>query len=579
MKLDTFGGLFVLAFLSLCAACGEPESDDESGLVSVAMDEASAVAGVEVYVATSGNDSASGSASSPLRTIQKAYDNASAGATIYVRGGTYVLTKQIVLAKSGTAQATILITAHPGERVILDGKNLSTDQWTGGAVIVTTGSYNHVRGLEIVNGPTFGAAIDGSAHHNTYELLNVHGTGQATSGEGKGIVIYGSAANNLILNCDSHHNRDRALANADGYQIGSTGTGNVLRGNRAWRNSDDGFDFFDGAAATLENNVAWENGYDDDLQRLGDGNGFKLGGHHAGKSSGGHTVIGNVAFRNPLHGFDYNSSSRAMTLYNNTAWHNGPVMTDGESWGANYYFYDLANTLTNNASCDGEVHTSGSTRNNSWDSTAADFVTLDYTAITGPRAADGSIVTGNFLRPSNSGRLVDAGVNVGRPYAGDAPDIGAFESGMADDPTDPPGPTPLAFTNGDFESGFDDWTSFGNTSVVTGDRYDGSASLRIGTGAGGSSQPIQGLRPGATYTLRAAGKTGRSAQLIYVGLTFYDAGGSKIDEPGIEVGGRNWTVSSGDITAPASFHHARVWTWRDASSRYGWVDGITVTAK
>ena len=94
--------------------------------------------------------------------------------------------------------------------------------------------------------------------------------------------------------------------NADGFQIALTGSGNVLRGNRAWRNSDDGFDFFNvlddtnQALYLVENNWSWENGYNDALQPLGNGVGFKLGGSRTGTCghSGGHTVKNNMAWRN-----------------------------------------------------------------------------------------------------------------------------------------------------------------------------------------------------------------------------------------------------------------------------------------
>ena len=38
--------------------------------------------------------------------------------------------------------------------------------------------------------------------------------------------------------------KDFNTGNADGFQISTTGAGNVLRGNRAWGNSDDGIDLF-----------------------------------------------------------------------------------------------------------------------------------------------------------------------------------------------------------------------------------------------------------------------------------------------------------------------------------------------
>src|SRR5262249_19825346 len=130
--------------------------------------------------------------------------------------------------------------------------------------------------------------------------------------EGKGIVAIGTGANNLFLNNDSHHNRDQSGngGNADGFQIALTGSGNVIRGNRAWFNSDDGFDFFNVLNGTnqgaylVENNWSWRNGFNDALQPLGNGEGFKLGGVRLGTGghAGAHTVRNNISFKNKSNG-------------------------------------------------------------------------------------------------------------------------------------------------------------------------------------------------------------------------------------------------------------------------------------
>src|SRR3954465_3059681 len=77
-----------------------------------------------LYVATSGSDSNAGTLAAPLKTIQKAVDLVAAGGTIAVRGGTYALTTNITIAKSGTSSAPITLTAYAGERPILDAEAL-----------------------------------------------------------------------------------------------------------------------------------------------------------------------------------------------------------------------------------------------------------------------------------------------------------------------------------------------------------------------------------------------------------------------------------------------------------------------
>jgi hypothetical protein len=52
-------------------------------------------------------------------------------------------------------------------------------------------------------------------------------------------------------------------------------------------------------------------------------------------------------------------------------------------------------------------------------------------AAVGPRQPDGSLPAIDFLKLAPGSHLIDAGVDVGLPYNGPAPDLGWFESGTA----------------------------------------------------------------------------------------------------------------------------------------------------
>jgi len=86
--------------------------------------------------------------------------------------------------------------------------------------------------------------------------------------------------------------------------------------------------------------------------------------------------------------------------------------------------------------------------NNSWnlnlDLTEDDFESLDDPSMTvtgkdlstipgmlGPRNADGSLPNVDFLKLKEGSRAIDKGENVGLPFAGEAPDLGAFEYGLS----------------------------------------------------------------------------------------------------------------------------------------------------
>ena len=69
---------------------------------------------------------------------------------------------------------------------------------------------------------------------------------------------------------------------------------------------------------------------------------------------------------------------------------------------------------------------------NSWDSavkvTDEDFISLDLAALSSPRKLDGSLPDIDFLKLKPGSDLIDAGVDVGLPFKGTAPDMGPGES-------------------------------------------------------------------------------------------------------------------------------------------------------
>ncbi|MFN3671022.1 MAG: right-handed parallel beta-helix repeat-containing protein [Bosea sp. (in: a-proteobacteria)] len=403
------------------------------------------------YVSPKGSDGQAGTLDRPFASLQYAHDLAKPGDTIYLRGGVYELTSGIQLTNDGSSGKPITITNYPGEKPILDGSRMTSDEYygrsgAGGWVLDGSSiSWNHISGLEVRGGPMGGVVIRDESHNNILERLDVHSNGRLSEWEGKGVSLYGPASNNLLRNIDSHDNRDLNTDNADGFHVSTTGSGNVLRANRAWGNSDDGFDFFNiqdgtrGAPVLIEGNWAFKNGFDASGNAAGDGNGFKLGGMRSGSGSesGGHTVVNNVAWSNASIGFDQNDASIDMKLYNNSAYNNGLY---------NYGFWSGDSSFINNVSAgSGKLSASGSGSSNSWNfasPTSADFISLSDATARGARAADGSLPASDFLHLSSSSKLIDKGVDVGRAYAGSAPDLGSFERGM----TPAPEPAPIAPT-------------------------------------------------------------------------------------------------------------------------------------
>ncbi|BAU92790.1 hemolysin-type calcium-binding protein [Methylorubrum populi] len=338
------------------------------------------------YVSPTGSDAQSGTLESPFASLEYAHSRAQPGDTILLRGGVYTPLSGIDLTSDGTSGKPIVVASYPGEHAVLDGSRLPQGEYV---LNMQDASWNHLVGIEIRNGPEGGLIMQGNSHDNIIERLDVHHNGGRSEWDGKGISLYGTGGNNLLLNNDSHDNHDLHGDNADGFQISSTGQGNVLSGNRAWGNSDDGFDLFnvqDGTqagAVHLEGNWAFDNGFDAAGNRVGDGNGFKLGGQRpdAGSESGGHTLVHNMAWDNGGSGFDENGATAPSTLEGNTAHDNGSY---------NFGFWEQDNTFQDDVSYgSGRLAISGSSSGSSWDVDAAP-VTTDPMTDADARAARGS---------------------------------------------------------------------------------------------------------------------------------------------------------------------------------------------
>ncbi len=378
------------------------------------------------FVAADGNDTTgNGSIGSPWKTIGKAVSMVVAGDTIYLRGGQHNYSDTITISKSGTSANPITLQNYQDETVILDFSEEAYESKKRG--ISLSGNYWHFKGFTVQYTDDTGIRVTGS--HNTLERLVTHNNGDT------GLHLGVGAAYNLVLNCDSSFNYDPEEygEDADGFGAkGPTGSlpgagvglGNVFRGCRSWGNSDDGFDlWYAGNAVRIEDCWAFRNGVNiwGDPRFTGNGQGFKLG-----QGSGAHFLIHCLAYYNQHNGFDRNGNATGTFLYNNTGVRNLEY---------NFRFDDNTYThmLRNNISYLGTV-TMGSKANNTYNSwntgfsvSASDFVSLDANGLDGPRGPNGELPKLKYMRLSVSSPLIDAGIDVGEPFNGGAPDLGEFE--------------------------------------------------------------------------------------------------------------------------------------------------------
>jgi hypothetical protein len=383
------------------------------------------------YVATNGNDSNSGASNAPYATLGKAVSVANPGNLIYVRGGNYVTTTKVQITRNGTPASPIRLRAFPGEKPVFDFSGQAFSSSNRG--IELKAAWWHVFGLEI-----FGAGDNGlniSSNFNTIELCVFHDCRDT------GLQISTSSgsfpSSNLVINCDSYRNFDTDThgENADGFapKLAGLGPGNTFRGCRAWDNADDGWDLFAAPSyVVIENCWSWGNGSNvvNDPAYSGDGNGFKVGGDFIPSSN---YVANCVSFKNTHHGFDQNNNAAGQALDNNTAWANGTI--SGRNFDMNHGPVTVGfHVLRNNLSIVGTIATNSTAVqvSNSWSvvtsPSTSDVLSTDQAYALFPRRDDGGLPETPFLRPVPNGRLVNKGANIGNPFNGSGPDLGAFET-------------------------------------------------------------------------------------------------------------------------------------------------------
>jgi hypothetical protein len=367
--------------------------------------------GKKYYVATDGRDTNTGlSTSTPFASLYQAVRVVQPGDTIYVRGGTYKVTKIVIPRVSGTAGNPITIKNYNGEKVELDGSNVGSI----GTKVLRFSNVSHwtVSGIHVSRAQGVGIGIQDKAHHIRIENLNVH------HNRGSGIGIEYGAYNNTIINVNSYSNYDDQDGgeNADGFGSKHGSHHNVFINCKAWNNSDDGWDFWESTSNIVAYSESFSNGYKSariPYTASADGNGYKLGGSKSGIKSGDNLIYMSTAYTNLGRGFDFNAASLPNSLYNTTSYNN---VTN------NYRMQRTGDVIRNSISAGtGTVVLASSVddTNNSWN-----------LKIANPAFASTSTSASNFLFLATASPAIDKGRPIGLSHTGQAPDLGAFERGI-----------------------------------------------------------------------------------------------------------------------------------------------------
>jgi uncharacterized repeat protein (TIGR02059 family) len=418
------------------------------------------------YVAPNGNDSNPGTITQPWASWQKGFSSIVAGDILYIRGGTYTKMADSgrgvsISGRDGRNGSVITVSAYPGETPVLDCSSLSASSGVNYGVNMSGCDYWQIKGLTIKNVREYNnlhKSVSGSSPVSGWELSNCSNVTLElciVTGCGNGFTLNGTLYDINYLNCDSYLNYDYydngGLANGFNGHIEGSSTVNYT-GCRAWSNSDDGFDNYAGAGYIIYKNC-WSYRNGKDTPTKGNGDGFKLGFDHTPVElpNNQRTLTNCIAADNSLMGFDEGMDQPTgmdMALFNCIAYKNSNDFgfRFSRSWGT------AVTTLRNNVAYGNMTNYEGRSRNiadhNSWNIGAtisdADFVSTDMSQIKNPRKGDGSLPDIDFTKLKSGSRLIDAGIDVGLPYSGTAPDIGPFETGNVVSTTPPvSGPAPV----------------------------------------------------------------------------------------------------------------------------------------
>jgi hypothetical protein len=243
-----------------------------------------------------------------------------ASPVVFLRRGTYKISKTISL------DAGKKLIGVPGQIVTIDAS--SVDQ---AVHIRDNAMLINVRIRDARNvGINFYNAINdtGSSNALVYQVsVGRTGLSSPSSTGGVGFGVWQGAAYNCVVSTEAFDGWNQLGdspvtangGNADGYRNSYGAHHNTFIDSHAYRNSDDGFDFWDGGAAFVYFSSAYSNGQvPQGKTTTGDGNGFKLG-----RGDARHHLYSSIAYDNKAHGFDLTGNAKLPTLVECRASANG----------------------------------------------------------------------------------------------------------------------------------------------------------------------------------------------------------------------------------------------------------------
>ena len=365
------------------------------------------VMSTDYYVATNGTDNNNGSINSPWRSLKHAIDVAGAGDTIFMRGGTYTTNEVWIKDDMGGAPGQYMtIKNYPGETVSVGGS-----RWFD-----VEGPYVRIEGLHFRLPYSIDINSNGQVVNNTF-IGSQAGYGVIFAG-GDNLLIEG----NHIEVTGGGDTQDHGI-----YLIHATNV--VIRNNFISGASGYNIHIYDEDKGSGEKkryeNVLVENNFLTSSQERA---GIVIGAHDQTVEMDGITIRNNVFANHPWEGIliKYEPISN-VTIINNTFY--------GNNDGGINIFTGIDNLVIRNNifanSGQSHIGISGSISNG----------TISHNLYSQPQSGSGDSqplygdplfvnISEEDFHLKEGSPAIDAGMDVGIPYTGSGPDVGAFEYGM-----------------------------------------------------------------------------------------------------------------------------------------------------
>lgn len=384
--------------------------------------------GTGLHVSPQGDDSNDGTQDDPwgsvVHALQEMEDMDASGTTLHVHGGTYEEAYGGSIRPNITAPEDDPAKIVGYDEAVINLSDVDADEWSG--AIIFDGCKNLT-----VEGLTFeaanGYAVRPEGDCENLEFLDC--VARFNGNTGFYSNPYDASEEAVVFrNCESYANWFDGGAQADGFAVGPDSEYRTVLfiDCTAHHNGDDGFDCHFANGVTYIRCEAYRNGYDldENLWPESDGMGWKFG--DSDSSNGPVFLYDCVAWDNERYQYLVHNNPHASEIHNCTAYDTADD-TEGNAtiglWSESgeHEFRNCLSVSKSGQHVNNPEHVDD--QNNSWN------LDIEEPAFVSENPGDDL-----YLHLSAGSPAIDAGVDVGIEYGGDAPDLGCFDRVLDTEP-------------------------------------------------------------------------------------------------------------------------------------------------